>query len=251
VPPVDPRLVRLRDEAVALVARDDAASMGRALDLLGEAARADPSFYQARADRTLVEFLQAAAQRDEATRLQSGDELMRSGRELRERGLDELRPLVREHAADPAVARALAVYYGLDGNEEQTAVLVKQARASGSVDPWVDFAELAARVRMADPRAAVPMLEDFAAAHPGLMRARMMLARAQFDLSRIDDSLATIEALLVANPEYDSAKRLKAAILAPPPARLVVLPAPVDAPPPQRPGYLPRKPLQRSAAGSR
>jgi hypothetical protein len=249
--PIDPRLARLREEAVALAARDDAASLGRALDLLGEAARAEPRFYQARADRTLIEFLQAAARRDEATRLQSGDELMRSGRELRERGLEELRPLVREHAADPAVARALAVYYGLDGNGEQAAELVGRARASGGADPWLDFAELAARARTAGPGAAVPMLQDFADAHPGLLRARMMLARAQLDLSRIEDSLATVDALLAENPEHDSAKRLKAAILSPPPARLIVLPAPVDAPPPQRPGYLPRKPLQRSADGSR
>jgi len=241
----------LRDEAVALIARDDAASMGRALDLLGEAARAEPRLYQARADRTLAELLEAAARRDEATRLQSGEDLMRSGRELRERALDGLRPLVREHPADPAVVRALAVYYGLDGDGEQAEKLVARARASGRVDPWIELAELAARVRTADPRAAVPVLEGFAAAHPDLLRARMMLARVQFDLRRIDESLATIDALLAANPEHDSAKRLKAAILAPPPARLIVLPAPLDAPPPQRPGYLPRKPLQRSANDSR
>ncbi len=249
--PLDPKAVKLLDETMALIERDDAASMSRALESMAEAGRVEPRLYQARADRALVELLQAAARRDEARALPSGEELMRSGRALREQALDELRPLAREHAADPAVARALAVYYGLDGNQEQVTRLVRRARASGRVDPWIDFAEMVARARAAGPEAAVPILQEFAAAHPGLVRARMMLARAQLGASGRDDSLATLDALLAANPDHDQAKRLKAAILSPPPARISVLPSPPDVPPPQRPGYLPRKPSARAANGSR
>ncbi len=249
--PLDPGAVKRLDDAVALVERDDAASMSRALEMIAEAGRAEPRLYQATADRALVELLQAAAQRDEASRLPSGEDLMRRGRALREQALDELRPVVRAHAADPAVARALAVYYGLDGDEEQVARLVRLARAGGRADPWIDFAEMAARARTAGAAAAIPILQQFAAAHPDLARARQILARAQLEASGRDDSLATLDALLAANPDHDRAKRLKAAILSPPPARISVLPSPADVPPPQRPGYLPRKPSPRTANGSR
>ncbi len=50
----DPRAVKLLDDAVALVERDDAASMGRALEMIAEAGRAEPRLYQARAARALV-----------------------------------------------------------------------------------------------------------------------------------------------------------------------------------------------------
>jgi predicted Zn-dependent protease len=239
--PLDPEAVRLREQGASLILRDDAASLARALELFGAAARAEPRLYQARADGALVQLLRAAALRDEATRLAAWEEPMRMGREMREGALEELRPLVREHAGDLAVTRALAIYYGLDGNEEQVAALAERARAAGSRDPWIDFAELAARVRNAGAEAAIPMLAAFAASHPDASRVRMMLARKLFDIGRADEALAALDDLLAANPEHDGAKRLKATLLAPPPARMQVLPAPLDLPPPQPPGTLPRK----------
>ncbi len=232
---------RLRQEGLALAARDDTASQERAAEQLDEASRANPVLYQARADRALVELLAAAARREEAVRLSSGDGLMQSGRALREQALDELRPLVRDHPSDPAVVRALAVYYGLEGNAAQTARLVERARAAGTPDPWIDFAELAAALRNTSPDAAVLRLAAFVTSHPGLLRARMMLARAQLDLSRSDDSLLTLDEILAANPDHDLAQQLKARILSPPPARVTVVPLLRDGPPPRPPGYLPHK----------
>jgi tetratricopeptide (TPR) repeat protein len=230
------------EQGLALVARDDGASVQRAAELFQEALREDPTLYQARAHRAFLDLLVAGAKRDEASRLApaEGDPLMQSGRDLRERALDELRPLVREHGHDPAVVRALAVYYGLDGNGPQTAKLVAQARARGS-EPWIDFAELAADLRNGDPEAAVTRLAAFASSHPGLLRARMMLARAQLDRSLTEDALRTLDELLAANPRHEQALRLKAHVLSPPPARRVTVPVLQEAPPPQRPGHLPRK----------
>jgi len=235
------RAFRLREEALALVPRDDEAGLTRAAGLLEEAARLDPGLHQARADRAMVELLVAAARREEATRLEDGTALMRSGFELRERALEELRPLVRAHPADAAVVRALAVYYGLDGNAAQAARLAGQARAAGLLDPWIDFAEVAARAGGASRAESVPLLAAFAATRPALIRPRMMLARALLDLGRAAEALAALDDLLEASPDHARAKRLKASILAPPPARMEVRPAPMDAPPPRPPGLLPRK----------
>ncbi len=238
---LDGRALHHREEALALMARDDEAGLERAAALLEEAARLEPRLHEARADRAMVELLVAAARRDEATRLDDGAALMGSGRNLRERALDELRPLVRAHPADAAVVRALAVYYGLDGSAAQAARLVGQARAAGSADPWIDFAELAARAGGMSRAESVPLLATFVASHPALVRPRMMLASALFDLGRTGEALAALDDLLAASPDHARAKRLKAAILSPPPARMEVRPAPMDAPPPRPPGLLPRK----------
>lgn len=242
VAPLDPRAAGLEEEALRLVARDDAASLERALTLLDEAVRVEPRFHRARADRALVGLLGAAARREEGRRLESGEAHLRGAREQRERALEGLRPLVRDHPADPAVVRALALYYGLDGHPAQAAGLAERARAAGVSDPWIDLAEMAARLREAAPEAAIPQLAAFAAVHPEMMRVRMMLAHRQLELGRTDDTLATLDELLAANPDHERAKDLKAGILSPPPARLTVLPTPPDAPPPQMGGYLPRKP---------
>ncbi len=240
--PLDPRAVRLREEGLALVAQDDAASLSRAEELLAEAARAEPRLFAARADRAMVRSLAAAGRREEAARTPGAEELVRSARELRERALDDLRPVARDHPKDPAVLRALAVYYGLDGRIPETERLAAEARAASAGGPWIHFAELAAWVRAAGPRAALPQLEAFAAAHPELLRVRWMAALRLQDLSRAEESLAAVEELLERNPAYDRAKRLKARLLAPPPARVELVPVPVWTPPPRPPGLLPRKP---------
>lgn len=250
-PPLHPAAVRLQEEALALAPLDDAASLERAVALLDEASRVEPRLYQARADRALVELLVAAARR-EGARLGSGDALMQSGRDLRERVLDDLRPLVREHAGDPAVVRALAVYYGLEGNAAQTAILVARSRAARGSDPWIDFAEEAAAVRNASPETAALRLAAFAASHSGVLRARVMLARAQLDLSRTADALLTLDEILAANPGHDLAQELKARTLAPPPASVTVVPpVPQDGPTPRPTGYLPHKPSSSSGDAAR
>ncbi len=247
-PPLDGRALALRGEAMALVARDGEADLARAQELLDEAVRLEPRLYQAAADRTLDRFLAAAALRDEASRLDDdGAPLMRDGRDEREAALEELRPLVRAHPADPAVVRALAVYYGLDGDAGQVARLADRARAAGAADAWIDFAGLAASARAAGAGGSIELLSAFAATHPEMMRPRMMLARALFDSGRREEALAEIDALLAANPDHDRAKRLRSAILSPPPAHVAVVPTPDDAPPPQPRGLLPRKPSRPQA----
>lgn len=240
--PPDPRAPRLREEALALAALDDEAGLLRAAGLLDEAARLEPGSPQGWADLAMVELLAAAARRDEATRLEDGEALMQSGRDLRERALQQLRPLVRESPGDLAVVRALAVYYGLDGDEAQAARLAAQARAAGAADPWIDFAEMAGQLGAMGRSGSVPALEAFSASHPGLVRARLMLARALRDAGRTEEALAALEEILARSPDHERAKRLKADILSPPPARMDVRPAPDDAPPPRPPGLLPRKP---------
>lgn len=230
------------DEAMALAARDGEADLARAAALLEEAGRADPRLDQARADHALVELLEAAARRDEATRLADGAALLQSGRELRERALDELRPLVRARPADPAVVRALAIYYGLDGNLPETSRLAARLRATGAADPWIDLAEVAARAGAAGREEAAPILSAFVASHPALVRPRMMLARTLHDLGHDEAALAALDEILGMSPDHARAKRLKALILSPPPAQVEFRPAPDDAPPPQPSGLLPRKP---------
>jgi hypothetical protein len=51
--------------------------------------------------------------------------------------------------------------------------------------------------------------------------------------------------MLVVNPEHGGAQRLKATVLAPPPGHIELVPVPPRAPPPQAPGYLPRKSRKR------
>jgi len=247
-PPAPSRVASLEAEGLALAARDDGASLDSAEQLMQAALRTDPGFYQARAGLAFVELLVAAARRDEASRLTSaeGDALMRSGRDLRERALDELRPLVREHGRDASVLRALAVYYALDGDAQQTAKLVAQARATGS-DPWIDLAELASDLGNGGTEA-VTRLGAFVSAHPDMLRARLMLARALLDRSRQDEAVRTLEDILTVNARHELALKLKAWILSPPPARLASVPLPSSDPPPQRPGYLPRKRSSGSAA---
>ena len=226
-------------EGLALVPRDDATSLDRALELFDAALRADPKLYPARADRALAELLVAAARRDEGVR--AGDRaLLESGRALRERALDELRPLVRAHAQDLCVVRALAVYYGLEGDVAQVAKVAARAGPRGR-DDWIEFAEIVARVRSGSRADAVPQLRAFAAAHPQLVRARVMLALAQVDDGRVADGLATLDDVLSVNSSHELALREKARLLAPPPPRAAVARPLHEPPPPQRPGYLPRK----------
>jgi hypothetical protein len=144
------------------------------------------------------------------------------------------------------VVRALAVYYGLEGNPDEVARLVTRARTGGEDDAWLAFAEVAAATRGQPPEASLHLLVAFSAWHPSLLRVRYLAARALLDMGRGAEALAAADALLVVNPDHGGAQRLKATVLAPPPARMEAVPIPPRAPPPQAPGYLPRKSRPRS-----
>ncbi|HTP25285.1 MAG TPA: tetratricopeptide repeat protein [Anaeromyxobacteraceae bacterium] len=235
----DPRSTR--EVALALISRDDESSLNRAVTLLDQALQANAGLYQARADRALAEFLIAAADRDEEASSENAPAPRVSWRSRREQALESLRPLVREHAFDPSVARALAVYYGLDANVEQTAKFAAQTRAAGRSDGFIDLAELLAQLPTDPGEVALARLAAFSVAHPQLLRARLMLARAQLALSRKSEALSTLDGLLAANPRYERAQRLKAFILSPPPSRVIPVPAWRDGPLPHPGGRLPRK----------
>jgi tetratricopeptide (TPR) repeat protein len=238
-PPVaDPR-----GEALLLLARDDASSLERALALLAEAER--QGIPDVAADRALARLLAAHSLREEGSRTPSGAPLLEAARRLREEALEVLRPAARARPDSFPVARALAVYYGLEGNVDEVERRVTRARVAGDDDPWLAFAEVLAATRGMDPEPALPLLQGFTAWHPTLLRVRYLAARATLDMGRTAEALAAAEALLLVNPDHGGAQRLKAAVLAPPPARVEAVPTPPRAPPPQAPGYLPRKSRKR------
>lgn len=229
-----------RREALWLLARDDAASLDRALELLSTAERLGQR--DVAADRALARLLAASALREDGAHSVDGAPLIQASRRLRDEALDELRPVTRQEPRTHAVDRTLVVYYGLDGQEQEVADRVARARAERRDDPWFAFAELSSRTRGQPPEAALPALLRFAAEHPTFLRVRFQAARAEADLGRPDEALALLDGLLAANPDHGRAKELKAALLAPPPVRLETVPIPTRAPPPRPPGYLPRKP---------
>jgi len=231
----------LAAEVLALAARGDPVSLEQAVALVPEPLRTDPEFRSAVAGRVLAGLLAAASLREASAASPDGVEGLLAARALREEALEELRPLVRAHPDDPAVLRALAVYLGLGGNALELEAVARAARQGGAVDPWIEFAEMSAATRGRPPGEAEVPLAGFIGSHPGILPARMSLVRARLALGRREDALATLEALLAANPDHDGAKALKAELLAPPPAKLEVQVAPAGVPPTSRPGRLPRK----------
>jgi len=231
----------LAGEVLALAARGDPASLERAAALVPEPLRTDPEFRSAAANRALASLLAAAALREASAASPGGVEGLLAARALREEALEELRPLVRAHPDDPSVLRALAVYLGLGGRIDELEGVAREARRGGEANPWIDFAEVSAVVRGRAPAEVEVLLASYIGRHPGILPARMSLARARLAQGRREDALDTLDALLAANPEHDGAKALKAELLGPPPARLEVPVAPAGVPPPSRPGRLPRK----------
>jgi len=231
----------LAGKVVALAALGDPASLERAVALVPEPLRTDPEFRSAAAGRVLAGLLDAASLREASAASPDGVEGLLAARALREEALEELRPLVRAHPDDPAVLRALSVYLGLGGRIDELEGVAREARRGGGADPWIEFAEVSAVVRGRAPAEVEVLLAGFVGTHPGILPARMSLVRARLALGRREDALATLDALLAANPDHDGAKALKAELLGPPPASLVVPVAPAGVPPPSRPGRLPRK----------
>jgi len=175
--------------------------------------------------------------------------LQEKARSLGEQAYGLLKPLAREHGDDLAVERALAVYYALDGSAEQSSRFVRNARRAKPSDPWIDLAEGAVDVTAANSQAtrerAVARLGPLVLAHPEILRARILLARAQIDLGRKDAAVATLDDVIAANPDHERARRLKAGLLTPPPPRPVPAAVPEKAPPPRKTGKLPRRGARR------
>jgi tetratricopeptide (TPR) repeat protein len=266
---VDAQATYMRAEGIRSLEQDDGASLDTAATLLREAARLDPRLFQADADRALALFLKASVLEEEVA------ELDRTFKELQGRNPD--REPTRQRMAEikgrrdpkaeragqlkaealatlsklqgqigtPEVLRGLTMGYALEGNVEQVVKLVKLARDVRIQDPWIDLAEQIPALRSRDPQEkahAATVLGTFAAAHPSMLRARILLARVQAELDQREAALSTLDALLAANPVHERAQALKSKLLGPPEAKPV---APSQVPERQpgvrTPGLLPRK----------
>ncbi|HYQ80067.1 MAG TPA: zinc-ribbon domain-containing protein [Anaeromyxobacteraceae bacterium] len=275
--------VARREEGLRLLLRDDEGSLERAAEVLADASRLDPRLFQARADRALALTLLAADDRDraaalesrfravdaEVSRLQADGAPAPSWRQVelieRMHGLEqriqplqekaarlaaqafaEVESLAGPHPDDAAVARARALHHVLDHEVGLAERIVRDARAGGLADPWLDLVEGAAEVVAPDAgssrQRAVGLLVPLSAAHPDLLRARMLLARAEAELGRTDAAVAALDGVLEANPAHQVARELKERILRPPEPEASSPRVPQQAPPPGRPGLLPRKP---------
>jgi predicted Zn-dependent protease len=238
----------LAREVLALSSSGDPVQLDRARAAVPEPLRADPAYRGAAAGRAIAGLLAAADLRETSAASPDGAAGLLRARAAQDEALDELRPLVEEAPGDPDVLRALAVYYGLDGRPAEVARLATRAMDAGAppADPWLDFAAVAASLRGKTPSEAEPVLASFVASHPGIHPPRMSLARARLALGDRDRALAALDDLLVADPDHEAAKALKASLLAPPPVQPVPAVVPSGAPPPTAPGYLPRKRTARS-----
>jgi len=276
----DPEVARLQAEVVALLAQDDVASLGRAVDLCDAALARNPGQLGALADRALARVLSAAAageelepvvdrlaaavrERDrlrsepvpvaapragqapaqgaapgseeplraaegEVARLEADVAGRRTQAEaLAAQGLADLRGLAATPGGEQAAARGLAVAFALAGDGEQVARQAAVARGSGA-DPWADLAEawVLARQDQAARDQATKRLQALVVAHPELIRARLLLARAQAAAGRREEAEATVVGLLAANPRHERAQRLKARLA------MTVTAVPAGPPPP-------------------
>jgi predicted Zn finger-like uncharacterized protein len=270
----------VRTGALTLVALDDAESLDRAAAMLDDALRRTPKDRVLGADRALALVLRASAladerdaiiarigaQQDERERLQrehaegleqataridgAVQALEREARANDERaqalarGAQEaLEKVERELGDDVSVQRARAIQDALAGDHEKALRKVAQDRARGS-DAWLDLAESVAVARGADPAAAERALAKVSVAHPELIRARYLLARAQVALGRRGEARTTLDALLVASPKHEGARRLRDALSATPAAAA----APDGAPPRDGPDGNGAPPPRKSAA---
>jgi len=191
--------------------------------------------------RVLDRLVAAGSMREEAASSPDGAEGLRAARAEQEAALDALRPLARSWPDDPAVLRALAVYYGLDGRPEEVSRIAARADPDAS-DPWLAYAALAAGLRGRSAAEAAPLLTAFVAAHPTLLPPRLSLARARLALGDRDGALQALDGLLAVDPDHRSGQDLKASLLAPPPVQPLAPQVPAAAPRPTAPGRLPRKP---------
>jgi hypothetical protein len=273
----DPETQRQRAEAMALIAQDDVASLTRALELLEPIQQGHHASSGAAGERGLARALLAAAQAEEseplADRLAAASaEKARLEREqppgfedaqralamevarlevelapkrqkleaIQARAAEELRAVAAESKRARDAGRGQAVLAVLQSDSEEVARAAGLLRATGP-DAWADLVDLWLAVRRdgAARDQAIPRLGTLVAAHPELIRARIILARALVSAGRREEAISTVGRLLAANPRHERAQRLRAQLAAP--AVVVVTPAPAPPPPaPGRPVLLPR-----------
>ena len=240
-----PSTSRVRTEALALIALDDAESLDRAVAQLDDAMTRAPKLHALAADRVLAQVLRASALVDERDALaaqlaarraeQQGPDgaagppgdpdavqpLERDVRAVGERAQalaraaqDALAKLERELGDDASVRRDRALQEALAGDRERALREVAKARAV-QADEWVELAEAVAIARGPDAGAAERALGKVTVAHPKLVRARYLLARAQTAIGRRGEARTTLDALLAANPRHEGGKRLRDALSAP------------------------------------
>jgi predicted Zn finger-like uncharacterized protein len=275
-----------RAEALLLLALDDDASVDAAIAKLDDVLRAAPELGSAEADRALALVLKAAALRDDAQALAARaaeragelDRLRRDqapgweaaeqaiaaqlaalqadgrAREESSRALDrvaaEALARVEKAGATLESGRAAANLEALQGLPEKLRTTASTWSAAGAEDPWLALATAAADARSDDAGARERGAATLAAVverRPDILRARYLLARTQAALGKRAAAVATLDALLAANPRHERAAALRADLGRPAPAP----PAPEAAPAIAAPGNgatLPRKPFSQSAA---
>jgi predicted Zn finger-like uncharacterized protein len=269
---------RLRIEAMALISLDDTTSLGKAVDLLDGLQQGDRASRGASGERGLARALLVAAQVEELEPLQerlaaAAAEKARLEREqppgaedglraltmettrvevelaprrkqleaLRTRAAEELRLVAGESKGARDAAPGLAVLAVLDGNAEEVQRASDLLRAKGP-DHWADLVELWMAVRKdgASRDQAIPRLQAVAGAHPQLIRARFVLARALLAAGRREEAISSLALVLSANPHHERAQRLRAQLATPPaPVITPAVVAPPAAPPP-KPAWTPR-----------
>ena len=281
----DPESQRQRTEAMALLTLDDVASLGRALELLDGIQAGERASRGAAGERGLARALLVTALAEEveplSERLAAASlEKARLEREqppgaedglraltvemarvevelaprrlrleaLHRRAADELQAVASEAKGARDAARGQAVLAVLDGNAEEVQRTTTLLRSAGP-DHWADLADLwlAVRTDGASRDQAIPRLMALASAHPSLLRARYVVARALLAAGRREEAISAVTLALSANPHHERAQRLRAqlATSAAPP---LAAPVPVVAPPKQ--AWLPRPALPPAAASN-
>jgi len=281
----DPESQRQRTEAMALLTLDDVASLGRALELLDGIQAGERASRGAAGERGLARALLVTALAEEVEPLSERQaaaslEKARLEREqppgaedglraltvemarvevelapkrlrleaLHRRAAEELQAVASEARGARDAARGQAVLAVLDGNAEEVQRTSTLLRSAGP-DHWADLADLWLAVRKdgASRDQAIPRLMALASAHPDLIRARYVVARALLAAGRREEAISAVTLLLSANPHHERAQRLRAqlATSAAPP---LAAPVPVVAPPKQ--AWLPRPALPPAAASN-
>jgi len=271
---VAPEAVALRGEGDRLLLRDDRSSLERAAEKYAEATAVAPSYEAARAEEALALLLLSDDAADEARPAEERFRALESersresaekapgwgareaalvarmrvaqadsqpsrdrSRDLKGRAVALLRTATREQPGLEA-ARALSLYYALDGEVERA--LQAAGRVEG--DPWKTLAVATAHLRRGDParlEESVAALEAVAVAHPEILRARLVLARVLAASGKRDEAVAVLDGILGVNAAHERAKVAKAEVLGLPAA--TVSPVPLRGKAPARePGNLPR-----------
>ncbi|MBK9517320.1 MAG: zinc-ribbon domain-containing protein [Anaeromyxobacter sp.] len=251
----DPEALRLRAEASARLAQDDAESLARGVRILDELLSRGPSEPGLEVERALGRLLQAAAQLEEAEPFEAqataagaergrllleqppgfedGARLLavegarldaevaprrKAAAALTAQATAELQRLASAPGGEAPAAGARAVAAALAGDPAEVARLAGLARLAGG-DPWAELAEGWVELRPEGARdQALARLGALARARPELLRARFLLARAQAAQGRREEALTTLGGLLAANPRHERAQRFKSRLASPPPA---------------------------------